>query len=408
MDLSMDRAMPEEAPKDETTVKDALGGAPRRPRRLLRAALFVVALFAVMLARPASRHVRAAQLLVSFSDANAKPDAAVVNEELFTIDVPEGRWPARSARARLFVPAGVDVRAAPAMVLVHGVHAKGIEEPRLQRFARAVARSGIVALTPEVEELSDYHVAPRSMDTVGAAVRALRSRTGGRKVGVMGMSFGGGVALLTAADPRFAGDVAFVVAVGAHDDLARVSHFFATNEIADPSGAPSGLRAHEYGATVLVYTHVEDFFPEGDVPAARDALRFWLWEEREKARASAARLSPASKEKVEKLFAADLAPVRAELLAEIEKKKEDMKAVSPHGRLGGLRAPVYLLHGAGDTVIPPTETLWLAEDVPPAYLRSVLVSPAIQHVELKEPKIGDEIALVHFMGQVISEAEDTR
>ena len=35
---------------------------------------------------------------------------------------------------------------------------------------------------------------------------------------------------------------------------------------------------------VLVYSHVEDFFPAEDVPAARDALRSWLWEKRDDAR----------------------------------------------------------------------------------------------------------------------------
>lgn len=379
-----------------------------RRRRKLRIVLFVVGVMLMILARPASRHARAAQLLVSFSDPHGEADPARVDEEIAVVDVPEGAWPARSVRARVFLPHGADERTAPAMVLVHGVHEKGIEEPRLVRFARSLARAGIVSLTPEVEELSDYHVAPRSIDTVGAAVRALRARAGGRKVGVMGMSFGGGVALLAASDARFADDVAFVVAVGAHDDLARVSHFFATNEIADPSGAPAAVKAHEYGATVLVYTHAEDFFPKEDVPAASDALRLWLWERHDEARAAAQRLSPPSKEKVERLFAADLAPVRAEILAVIEKKKAEMAAVSPHGRLGGIHAPVYLLHGAGDTVIPATETLWLASDVPSAWRRAVLVSPAIQHVELKEPKIGDEVALVHFMGQVIAEAEEAR
>ena len=73
-----------------------------------------------------------------------------------------------------------------------------------------------------------------------------------------------------------------------------------------------------------------------------------------------------------------------------------------------MRASVYVLHGAGDTVIPATEALWLGKDVPPARLRSVLVSPAIQHVELKEPKLSDKAELVHFMGRVIGDVEDAR
>jgi pimeloyl-ACP methyl ester carboxylesterase len=223
----------------------------------------------------------------------------------------------------------------------------------------------------------------------------------------MGVSFGGGVSLLVAADARFADDVAFVVSIGAHDDLARVSRFFATNEIASADGATVKLKAHEYGPTVLVYQHAADFFPESDVDTARDALRLWLWEKRDEARETAKRLPPESRTKVEHLFAAEVASLRDELLAEVDKRETEMKRVSPHGRLAGLKAHAYLLHGDGDTVIPASETLWLAKDVPAAQLRAVLVSPALVHVELKEPTAADKWALIHFMGQVIAEAEAT-
>ena len=369
--------------------------------------MFVMAVLAIFLAGPAAHHARATTLLMSFSDPKATPD--VLEEEL-TVDVPASpAGAARTVKARLFSPPGGTPKDRPAVVLVHGVQYLGIEEPRLQRFAKSIVSAGIVVLTPQVDELADYEVSARSIETVGAAIGALRARSGGAaKVGLMGTSFGGGVSLLTAADPRFADQVAFVVAIGAHDDLARVSGFFANDEIENVTGGTTKLRAHGYGATVLVYTHAEDFFPAEDVPAARDALRSWLHEKRDEARERAKTVTPASKAKLDVMFGPDISALRPEILAMIERHRDDMTTVSPHGRLGTLRAHVYLLHGAGDTVIPATETMWLAHDVPAASLRSVLVSPAIEHVELKEPSLGDQWSLVHFMGDVIGEAEAAR
>jgi pimeloyl-ACP methyl ester carboxylesterase len=359
-----------------------------------RIVVFVVAVLAVILARPASHHARAASLLMTFSDPAA---TSTVTDERITF-----RRDGEDIPARLYIPAGV---AHPSgVVLVHGVHHRGIDEPRLERFARAVAGSGVVVMTPAVKELSDYRVAPRSIETTGAALEALRSRLGVAQVGLMGMSFGGGISLLTAADLRFADHVSFVVAVGAHDDLGRVSRFFVTNEVAEPGGTTKALHAHGYGVMVLVYAHVEDFFPAEDVPGAREALKLWLWEERDAARVVAQSLSPASKEKVEQLFGDGVAAMRDELLSDIGRHAADMAAVSPHGRLGTMRANVYLLHGESDTVIPSSETLWLAEDVPAERLRQTLVSPAIEHVELKSPSAADRWALVHFMGQVLADA----
>jgi len=174
-------------------------------KRMKRVLVFVLATLVVLLARPASQHARAAVLLRSFSDASAHGD------------VLEERFDFGGVSARLYTPRG---GAKHGVVLVHGVHHLGIEEPRLERFARALAGAGVVVMTPAVKELSDYKVAPHSLDTIGAAVNALRLRLGTEKVGLMGMSFGGGLSLLTASDPRFADRISFVVAVGAHDDLA--------------------------------------------------------------------------------------------------------------------------------------------------------------------------------------------
>jgi hypothetical protein len=66
-----------------------------------------------------------------------------------------------------------------------------------------------------------------------------------------------------------------------------------------------------------------------------------------------------------------------------------------------------LLHGAGDNVIPPSETLWLAKDIPRQDLRAVLISPAISHVELgKGATWMDNVRLVHFIAQMLGEARN--
>ena len=373
-----------------------VAGARRRRRARPLAVLASLAFVALGLAiSPVTSHVRAASLLAHFA---ATAPRAIAVDESFT----EAGPAASDFRARWYLPRGV--RDAPGLLLVHGVHHLGVDEPRLVRFARALAESGILVMTPEIRELADYHVDPRSIATIGEAARRLRERTV-RPVGVMGMSFAGGLSLLAAADARYAPDIAFVVAVGAHDDLGRVSRFFATGSIARPDGAPLTMRAHDYGPMVLVYSHVEDFFAEGDVPFARSALRAWLWEDRDAARAHAASMSPEGRAKIGLLFGGHVDAIAPELLEVIARRGMEMGPVSPRGRLGSIHVPVYLLHGAGDSVIPPTETLWLAREVPHAELRDVLVSPALVHVELDgAPTLVDRWSLVHFMADVLDEA----
>jgi pimeloyl-ACP methyl ester carboxylesterase len=365
----------------------------RRTGTRWRIALLAMASIAIVLWRPVRTHIRAASLLGRFGNASAgaSPD---VSEELLSI----ARVDDNPIRARLYLPRSVS---RGAIVLVPGVHRLGIDEPRLVRFARAVSASGVVVLTPEIGALIDYRIEGASADEIGAAARFLHERVG-RPVGVMGMSFAGGLALLAASDPRFVPDVAFVVAVGAHDDLARVARFFATDAIARPDGSILHLAAHPYGPLVLVYDHVQDFFPAEDLAATKDALRLWLWEDKDAARARLASLPPDARSKLGALFDGNLASIATQLLAEVDASEGALRAASPHGRLSRLRAAVYLLHGAGDSVIPATETLWLAREVPQGLVRDVLVSPAVVHVEIEgEPGPREKFALVHFMAEVL-------
>lgn len=357
----------------------------------------------VVLWRPASAHVRAASLLARFTDPDAHGLLAdAVRHPVVTSDFPLA---APGARARLYLPS--DVAHMPGVVVVHGVHWKGIDEPRLQRFAATIAASGVAVLTPEIRELCDYRIDPASIDTIGVAAQALSARLGGAPVGVMGLSFAGGLSLVAATDPRYAPSFAFVVAVGAHDDLGRVLRFFTSNESPRPDGTTLRLQAHDYGAVVLVYSHVEDFFPADDVPVARDALRSWLHEDFDVARSRAEALSPEAAVRMKQVFAHSPALARV-LDAEVARLSPQLAAVSPGAHLADIRVPVFLLHGAGDRVIPSSETEWLAHDTPRAMLRAALISPAIEHVEIEgTPSVGDQLALVHFMGDVLDAADET-
>ena len=270
MQLSMplEKNRPLTAPaKRRSRVRDRV----RTPALCLLLSLFALA---VLLHAPIRAHIDAADLLTSFASKDAS--TPLIEEDI--VSIPTARGP---VRGRVFVPPGIENP--PAMVIVHGVHYKGIEEPRLLRFSRAVASEGFLVLTPEVSELADYHVDPRSIDTIGASVLYLKERAHKSKVSLMGLSFGGGLSLLAASDPRFRDSVSVVVAVGAHDDVPRVSRFFAHQPTTFADGRVTTVKPHDYGATVLVYDRISDFFPKEEEETAKSALRHWLREEQKEA-----------------------------------------------------------------------------------------------------------------------------
>ena len=72
-------------------------------------------------------------------------------------------------------------------------------------------------------------------------------------------------------------------------------------------------------------------------------------------------------------------------------------------------AKVLLVHGEGDDVIPPSETEWLARDIPHHDLQEALISRAISHVSLeKEPGWRDQTAVIHWIALMLKDADQER
>jgi pimeloyl-ACP methyl ester carboxylesterase len=199
-----------------------------------------------------------------------------------------------------------------------------------------------------------------------------------------------------------------LVLFGAYDDLARVSRYLVTGQAEYPDGHTLALPAHPYGPRVFVYAHLADFFPHKDLPAAREALRYWLWEEPENAKPLLEKLSPTARATMEDLFADRIATLRPKMLEVIGKQEAEIAALSPRGQMADLRVPVFILHGSTDNVIPAAESLWLAGEVPSRELRAVLITPTFSHVDPQQKVTWlDEMRLVHFVGGIFRSGEAT-
>lgn len=347
--------------------------------------------------------LRSYSLLVHFLDPSASGPLlrwethAVTAQEVM---VEAGENP---VRARLYLPTGVGVP--PGMVVVHGIHHLGMNEPRLVSFARAASATGFAVLTPEVSALADYRVDAPSIITIGAASEWLQQRLGTGPPTVIGVSLAGGLALLAARDPRYATHMRALLLLGAYDDLGRVSRFLATSEAELPDGRRIPYAAHDYGAAVFVYSHLEQFFLPGDLRVAREALRDWLWEQPQNAQALLAQLSPPGRAVMDSLLARQVERLRPQLLNAIQADSAQLAALSPAGRLGNLHVPVFILHGAADDIVPSTESLWLEREVPRRYLRAALITRAFSHVDLeKRAHWLEELRLVGFLAEVLRAA----
>jgi len=309
--------------------------------------------------------------------------------------------------ARLYRPQQVRTRP---ILLTGGVHALGIEEPRLVAFAEALAASGTPVITPSLPDLKDYLVTPRLTDDIEDAALAMLdapevpSHRDGR-IGLLGISFAGGLSIIAAGRPRLRDRVGFVFSVGGHARLPGVMRYLCTG--IQPDGRTH--RPHEYGTVILLTNMAADVVPADQVAPLRAAVHQFLHashvdmfdkpqaqREFQQARDMAASLAPEAGAFMRLVNERDALGLGARLLPFLDRWGTEA-ALSPASSPPP-RAMVLVMHAQGDDVIPDSEAAALG-----AYLHSqgtpvrVHVTSLMSHAEVaRAPSAGELLTLVRL------------
>jgi acetyl esterase/lipase len=309
-------------------------------------------------------------------------------------DVTSDEGSVLGTRSRAYRPEG---RAKAVIVLLHGMHRLGIDEPRLVALARAVAETGFVVHTPELTRLAAYRLEEAEAERLGEIIGEIASREQASRVGVFGISFAGGLALLAASEPGVSAHVASICALGSYGDLVRVTHFYAGLGARSPSGTPTPITPHPYGIEILLRDALDHWAPEHLRDPLGELLRLSLHDGFREADELAKSLEPPWDARMRALLRGRPdALLQAAALAHVERNTDALRAASPTGKLGAIAPPVFLLHGIDDPVIPATESEHLAAELEGRV--TLLVSRALRHAEsAREAPMADKLALLRFM-----------
>src|SRR5687767_8808553 len=243
----------------------------RRRLAIVLIVFVILGYLAIPYARALSLIVRAANMggsLEAFANDRAR---AVTIEPQTTIPTRHGSVPARFYR-----PDGGFGRA---VLLVPGIHAMGIDEPRLTGLAKDLAGSGVGVMTMALPDLMRYEITPRSTDVIEDAVQWLSARrelAPDGRIGMIGISFAGGMSIVAAGRPAIRDRAAFVLSFGGHADLPRVIRYLCTGE-APPIEGIAIHSPHDYGVAVVLYGATPLVVPPEQVEPLREGIRTFLW-----------------------------------------------------------------------------------------------------------------------------------
>jgi dienelactone hydrolase len=303
-------------------------------------------------------------------------------------------WRSGQLRARTYTPEDVSGRP---ILLVPGVHAAGVDEPRLINFAKEIAAAGHPVTTAELPDLARYQITPRSTDMIEDAASWLdrqwrdRLAPADRKVGLMGISFAGGLSVVAAS--RLGDRAAWALSFGGHGDLPRTLRYLCTGRQPDGTTLPP----HDYGVVIILLGVTDRVVPPDQIEILQGGIRTFLNAshldmvdkpkgaiEFTRAREMASRMPEPARTYMNWVNDRNVTELGAALLPHVSAMGGDA-ALSPE-RNPAPSVPVYLLHGADDNVVPASESAVLA-----AHLRArgasvlQLATPLISHAAVDRP-----------------------
>ncbi len=338
-------------------MNEATEQRPKRGPAARRVALAAVAL--LVLAALATALLRGVAL-VTVADGLGlevpRPLASeVVRTEVMLGGVEVDRYGPVAASPTDRVPGTTDEASSPAearpvILLLPGAAPGGRDDQRVIAIATAIARADREVLVPELAVYGEQ-LLPSDIDRISEVALAATDRQ--RGVVLAGLSFGGSLGLLAAADPRLDDHVRLVATFGAYADLAGVVQAITTGV-----SLIDGERitwSPDPRAADVVRTQVLDLLDPADRALVSDAVEGEL---------DAAELDPELRSVHDLLTDPDPTRTMAHVAAATEGVQARVGEVSPVRAAPGLTVPVIAMHAIDDPVIPVGEQRRLAAAYP--------------------------------------------
>jgi hypothetical protein len=408
-------------------------------RRLIRYVVITVALVAAAAAALSPPYVDALAFIARAAGMGGSAGKLAAWRAQAVVADPIRQIPTRYGPidVRLYRPAAGPVRRA--VTLVPGVHMDGIRETRLVGMAEDLAASGFAVLTVAPPDLQRFRVTAASTDVIEDAAKWLASPAGSGgptvvtgssdgKIGMLGISFSGGLSVVAAGRPQLRDRVAFVMSFGGHGDLPRVMRYIASGNAPAMPTLGDGARnvagaehvsikpPHDYAVAVVLLGLADRIVPTDQVEPLRRGILLFLT-------ASSLTLVDQSRADAEfqraREYAGTLNEPARTLMTHVNDRAVDrlgpvllpiVDGLGSENAVPGLSperspapaAPVFLLHGVEDTVIPSVETVLLANYLTDKTDVHAVLSGLITHAEVdRAPTMVDLWRLTSFWKELM-------
>lgn len=283
-----------------------------------------------------------------------------------------------------------------ALLVVPGAAEAGRRDARLVAFAADLARAGFLVMVPQLAGTDPLQVSAADAEAVARAVERLTDLAEVPEVGLVGISYAAGPAILAALEvPEH---VAFVAAIGGYHDITVAITYLTTGyyrEGGEWRRGPVDPRAR----LLFLRANAGRVSPE-DAPLLRAIAERRLADPAAPVGDLAARLGPEGRAVWDLIANRDPERVPALMAALPDSLRAEMRALDLSARdLCGL--DLLLIHGRDDPMVPWTESRALAERTG----GDLHVVEGLVHVDIGDLGAGGVVTLIRAAYDLLAERD---
>jgi hypothetical protein len=277
-----------------------------------------------------------------------------------------------------------------AVVFSMGAPPLDLDDERLVKLGKDAARAGLVMVVPFSERLDDEMIDPEEVDALVGVFdyAAEQPYVDAERVGYIGVSVGGSLALLAAADPAIADRADYVVSFGGYYDGLDILVAIASGDIAY-DGVDERWEPDPHSVRVIAEQIIVELPDAGD----RAALTKAFVRHRALSDGEIASLTPEGLDVYEFMTSSDADEALARRDDLPSAVLEKMMRLSPSQTIDDVKAELFIIHDQGDEFIPYVESRRLRDALDGRGDVHFTEVSLFEHVEPRLSRGGDVIVL---------------
>ena len=268
------------------------------------------------------------------------------------------------------------------IILYPGASPFAEKHPSLSHLASVMCNLGYRTFVPRIPPLMSLDISENNVPWFAKSFSEIQKIDSvfAEKISVVGLSFGGSILLKALLEKEMQSpQPKSVLTYGSCNKIESGLQFLLTGEI-NVNGQKSYIKPDDWGLTVMFHNYLACIDAGFDTSEIRKILKDRVADDLDAVTTKMEQLNYHDRNFLENVFSGNITPEIKTIAEEILKEeKNELDKISPATFSHLIENEVFVVHGSNDSMVPYTESLMLAKNLPNAHL---YISHLYEHKEI--------------------------